>query len=83
MLRSVNLLISISSGVPSIFREYEALVPMFEQMAELAALLREKRHKRGSIDFDFPETKQFLDFLRMYLFPRCLDIIAEIMQECR
>lgn len=42
-------------------REYEALVPMFEQMAELAALLREKRHKRGSIDFDFPETKILLD----------------------
>ncbi|MDE7277838.1 MAG: ribonuclease R, partial [Lachnospiraceae bacterium] len=42
-------------------REYEPLVPMFEQMAELAALLREKRHKRGSIDFDFPETKILLD----------------------
>lgn len=42
-------------------REYEALVPMFEQMAELAAVLRQKRHKRGSIDFDFPETKILLD----------------------
>ncbi len=42
-------------------REYEALVPMFEQMAELAALLREKRHKRGTMDFDFPETKILLD----------------------
>ncbi|MDE5931076.1 MAG: ribonuclease R, partial [Lachnospiraceae bacterium] len=42
-------------------REYESLIPMFEQMAELAALLREKRHKRGSIDFDFPETKILLD----------------------
>lgn len=42
-------------------REYETLVPMFEQMAELAAILRQKRHKRGSIDFDFPETKILLD----------------------
>ena len=34
---------------------------MFEQMKELAAILRKKRMKRGSIDFDFPETKVILD----------------------
>lgn len=34
---------------------YKALVPMFEQMRELALLLRDKRMRRGSIDFDFPE----------------------------
>ena len=42
-------------------REYENLVPMFELMRELAAILRKKRMKRGSIDFDFPETKIVLD----------------------
>ena len=42
-------------------REYEELVPMFELMQELAAILRKKRMKRGSIDFDFPETKIILD----------------------
>lgn len=42
-------------------REYEALVPMFELMRELAAILRENRKKRGSIDFDFPESKIILD----------------------
>lgn len=42
-------------------KEYEALVPMFELMKELAAILREKRKKRGSIDFDFPESKIILD----------------------
>lgn len=42
-------------------REYEALVPMFELMRELAAILREKRKKRGSIDFDFPESRIILD----------------------
>ena len=42
-------------------REYEELVPMFELMQELAAILRKKRMKRGSIDFDFPETKIVLD----------------------
>ena len=42
-------------------REYEELVPMFKLMQELASILREKRRKRGSIDFDFPETKIILD----------------------
>ena len=40
---------------------YRELVPMFLRMGELAQLLREKRGKRGSIDFDFPETKVKLD----------------------
>lgn len=42
-------------------KEYEKLVPMFELMEELAVILRQKRHKRGSIDFDFPESKIILD----------------------
>lgn len=42
-------------------QEYEEFVPMFELMEELAAILRKKRHKRGSIDFDFPESKILLD----------------------
>ncbi|MCM1111744.1 MAG: ribonuclease R [Muribaculum sp.] len=41
--------------------EYEDFLPMFEQMARLAKLLRAKRQKRGSIDFDFPECKILLD----------------------
>ena len=46
---------------PEVIAEYEPLVPMFEKMAELAAILRKKRRKRGSIDFDFPETRVILD----------------------
>ncbi len=42
-------------------REYEELVPMFRLMEELASILRKKRHARGSIDFDFPESKITLD----------------------
>lgn len=42
-------------------KEYEEYVPMFERMKELAAVLRHKRMKRGSIDFEFPETKIVLD----------------------
>ncbi len=41
--------------------KYKDLVPMFERMQELSAILRGKRMQRGSIDFDFPETKLVLD----------------------
>ena len=37
------------------------LVRMLSDMAELASILREKRKKRGSIDFGMPETKIELD----------------------
>lgn len=40
---------------------YKDFIPMFEQMYELSDILRKKRHKRGGIDFDFPETKIILD----------------------
>ncbi|MDE6951311.1 MAG: ribonuclease R [Lachnospiraceae bacterium] len=36
-------------------------VPMLRKMGELAVLLRGNREKRGSIDFDFPESKLILD----------------------
>jgi ribonuclease R len=35
--------------------EFAELVPDFERMYELALKLNEKRHRRGSIDFDLPE----------------------------
>jgi len=41
--------------------KYEPLVPMFETMAELADILRNKRMKRGAIDFDFKEAKVLVD----------------------
>lgn len=42
-------------------QEYEELVPMFQRMLELSKILRSRRKQRGSIDFDFPETKMILD----------------------
>lgn len=42
-------------------KRYKNLVPMFELMKELSDILRERRHERGSIDFDFPESKLILD----------------------
>lgn len=41
--------------------KYKEFYPMFQLMEELAGILRGKRKKRGSIDFDFPETKMILD----------------------
>lgn len=46
---------------PEEMKEYEELVPMFNLMMELAQILRDNRSQRGSIDFDFPESKIILD----------------------
>lgn len=51
----------ILSGDETEAEEYRELVPMFRRMEELSALLRAQRKKRGSIDFDFPESKILLD----------------------
>lgn len=40
---------------------YKELVPMFEDMEALAAILRKKRNERGAIDFDFKEAQILVD----------------------
>src|SRR5699024_7600434 len=40
---------------------YRELVPMFEQMEQLAQILRNNRMHRGAIDFDFKEAKIEVD----------------------
>ena len=47
--------------IAALQEEYKELLPMFKEMEKLAGILREKRRKRGSIDFDFPECKIYLD----------------------
>ncbi len=42
-------------------KRYAALLPAFELMAELMEILRARRSKRGSIDFDLPEPEIVLD----------------------
>lgn len=42
-------------------KRYDALIPMFFRMKELSGILRNSRHHRGSIDFDFPESKIILN----------------------
>ncbi|MCR4721680.1 MAG: ribonuclease R [Lachnospiraceae bacterium] len=46
---------------PEETERYKEFVPMFFLMDELAGILRKKRHKRGSIDFDIPECKIRVD----------------------
>ena len=56
---TVNKIITDNDEIA--IKENADVTDMLKQMNELALLLREKRHKRGSIDFDFPETKIILD----------------------
>lgn len=46
---------------PEAAAEYSEFSDLFFLMDELARKLRERRHSRGAIDFDFPECKIILD----------------------
>ncbi len=43
------------------YEEYKELVPCFQLMAKLSAILRGRRRQRGAVDFDFPECRITLD----------------------
>lgn len=58
---SYNQVAAILGGDEQRTAENSDVVPMIRLMAELSEIIREKRGKRGSIDFDFPETKIILD----------------------
>lgn len=51
----------LEDGETETSREYQEFVPMFFRMKELSGILRGCRHNRGSIDFDFPESKIILN----------------------
>lgn len=46
---------------PELLVRYELEVPMYKLMFELSKIIRANRNKRGSIDFDFPESKIVLN----------------------
>lgn len=56
---SVNKIIELNDEDER--EKYKEFIPMFELMYELADILRTKRFKRGSIDFDFPESQIILN----------------------
>ena len=45
---------------PAAIAQYKELVPRFELMRELFEILNTRRRRRGSIDFDLPETEVIL-----------------------
>lgn len=51
----------VSDRDEAVMEEYADFVEMFDCMKEVADLLRARRRARGSIDFDFPESKITLD----------------------
>lgn len=51
----------IEHNDPDQCEEYKEFVTMLRLMNELRVILNEKRKKRGSVNFDFPETKIILD----------------------
>ena len=58
---SYTAVAGILDGDEALAARYAELVPMFRLMKELADILRKKRHRRGAIDFDFPESKIILN----------------------
>ena len=51
----------ILEGDEDLIKEYKPLVGMFKKMNTLSKILKRMRTKRGSIDFDLPESKILLD----------------------
>jgi ribonuclease R len=50
----------IVDGDGDLRQRFAPLVALFEQMDELAKIMRRRRHDRGSLDFDLPEPKLVL-----------------------
>ena len=70
---------------PTETEKYKELVPMFELMLHVSELLRTIRHERGSIDFDFDESKITVDedgqvsYIGVYERRRSNQIIEDFM----
>ena len=51
----------LEDGTPELLEQYREIIPMLEDMEELRQILGRKRRKRGSVNFDLPESKIILD----------------------
>lgn len=51
----------LEDGTPELMEQYREIIPMLEEMEELRQILGRKRRKRGSVNFDLPESKIILD----------------------
>ncbi|MGL4952383.1 MAG: ribonuclease R [Culicoidibacterales bacterium] len=57
--RAVNEIITDQN--PQTIADYAELVPMFQEMQQLSTILEGKRHNRGALEFDIPESKIEVD----------------------
>lgn len=51
----------LEDETPELLEQYAEIFPMLENMEELRQILGAKRRKRGSVNFDLPESKIILD----------------------
>ncbi len=51
----------LEDKTPELLEKYAEIVPMLEEMNKLREILVAKRKKRGSVNFDLPESKIILD----------------------
>lgn len=51
----------LEDKTPELLETYKEILPMLEEMEELRQILSEKRKRRGSVNFDLPESKIILD----------------------
>ena len=78
----------LEEGTPALLEQYREIVPMLEEMEELRQILGEKRRKRGSVNFDLPESKIILDEkgkpidIRPYERSIATNMIEEFMLVC-
>ncbi len=78
----------LEDGTPALLAEYQEIVPMLQNMNKLRMVLEEKRKKRGSVNFDLPESKIILDEngkpidIRPYERSIATNLIEEFMLVC-
>lgn len=78
----------LEDGTPALLTEYQEIVPMLQDMNKLRMVLAEKRKKRGSVNFDLPESKIILDEsgkpidIRPYERSIATNLIEEFMLVC-
>lgn len=78
----------LEDKTPALLEEYKEILSMLEMMNELREILGEKRKKRGSVNFDLPESKIILNDqgkpieIRPYERSIATNLIEEFMLVC-
>lgn len=78
----------LEDKTPGLLEEYKEILSMLTMMNELRKILGEKRRKRGSVNFDLPESKIILDDqgkpieIRPYERSIATNLIEEFMLVC-